>query len=687
MAYHNALFQGVDLQCQVNNRFHHTEEMGTERLVVRRGQPFSILLRFKDSPLHPPDHQLTLILNLGTHGEVVVRVSGSRAAHGKWWFSQQIAQSEILLKVHSPADASVGLYSMAVLLLSAEGHILEESSPHFFHLIFNPWCPADSVYLPDEELLQEYILNENGILYQGSWDEITTLPWNFGQFEKGVLDICFEILDNSPTALKNSEMDIAKRADPVYISRTVTAMVNANDDRGVVFGRWDGKYSDGVAPTRWTGSVPILKRWSEGGTQRVRYGQCWVFSAVACTILRCLGIPTRCVTNYSSAHDTNGNISVDYLFNEKLERVTEGRKDMIWNYHCWVESWMSREDLPKGYDGWQVLDPTPQERSDGIYCCGPCPVQAVRDGEVGMKYDAAFVFSEVNADLVCWIVISDGEKTRASLDSKIVGRNISTKSVYGDYREDITANYKYPEGSVMEREVYKKAGKQISRNNTVPGKLELSIKHAQAIHGTDFDVIVEVFNVGGEDTPAELTVTSNAVTYNSIHRGECQRKTAKLTVPAQKAHKEVLRLHYDHYGACVSEHHLIRVTALLQAGSENTVILQEVNIPLKMPKLHIKVIGEAMVSRKLTALISFINPLPVSLKRGVFTVEGAGLTAVQEIQAPGDIKPGQDVAVKFSFKPIRAGLRKLLVDFDSDRLKDVKGEVTLIVQRKRSENA
>lgn len=62
-----ALFQGLDLQCQVNNRFHHTDEMGTERLVVRRGQPFSVLLKFKDSQLHPPDHQITLILNLGKY--------------------------------------------------------------------------------------------------------------------------------------------------------------------------------------------------------------------------------------------------------------------------------------------------------------------------------------------------------------------------------------------------------------------------------------------------------------------------------------------------------------------------------------------------------------------------------------------------------------------------------------------
>ncbi|XP_007249233.3 protein-glutamine gamma-glutamyltransferase 2 [Astyanax mexicanus] len=683
MSKQNAIFQDVDLQCRVNNRAHHTEEMDSDQLVVRRGQSFSLLLLCTDTPPQPPDYQLALVLQMGKKGEVVVRASSSRAAHGKWWFSEQTAQTEVLLRIHSPADAPVGLYSVTVLLLSAEGHIVEQTSPYSFYLLFNPWSAADSVYMPDEELLQEYVLNENGILYQGSWDQITSMPWNFGQFEKAVVDICFEILDNSPAALKHSEMDIANRADPVYVSRTITAMVNANDDRGVVSGRWDGEYSDGVPPTRWTGSVPILRRWSEGGAQRVRYGQCWVFSAVACTILRCLGIPTRCVTNYASAHDTDGNISVDYLFNEELESVSEGRKDMIWNFHCWVESWMSREDLPKGYDGWQVLDPTPQERSDGVFCCGPCPVQAVREGEVGMKYDAPFVFSEVNADLVCWIVHPDGERTQASLNSGTVGKNISTKSVNGDYREDITANYKYPEGSMKEREVYEKAGKHVGNRNGRPRQLQLSIKHAQAVHGTDFDVIIEVHNDGGEDTQVQLTITSNAVTYNSLHRGECQRKTAELTVPAQKAHKEVIRLLYDHYGSCVSEHHLIRVTALLQTSGPNNIILQEVNIPLKMPKLHIKVIGEPVVSRKLTALISFTNPLPVTLQRGVFTVEGAGLTEEQEIQSPNDIGPGQYTAVKFSFKPSRAGLRKLLVDFDSDRLRDVKGEATIIVQEKK----
>lgn len=41
------------------------------------------------------------------------------------------------------------------------------------------------------------------------------------------MDICFEILDNSKDALKNSEMDTERRSDPVYVSRMITAMVTS----------------------------------------------------------------------------------------------------------------------------------------------------------------------------------------------------------------------------------------------------------------------------------------------------------------------------------------------------------------------------------------------------------------------------------------------------------------------------
>lgn len=45
------------------------------------------------------------------------------------------------------------------------------------------------------------------------------------------------------------------------------------------------------------------------------------------------------------------------------------------------------------------------------------------------------------------------------------------------------------------------------------------------------------------------------------------------------------------------------------------------------------------------------------------------------------VAPGQKLSVQLSFSPMRTGVRRLLVDFDSDRLKDVKGVATLLVRK------
>ncbi|XP_069033497.1 protein-glutamine gamma-glutamyltransferase 2 [Embiotoca jacksoni] len=687
MENYKGLILDVDLRSRENNGAHRTREIDRERLIVRRGQPFSITVQRSNS--EPSKHHLELVLHLGKRDEVVIKVQNERGAGDKWWFNQQGAQDETLMTLHSPVDAVIGQYRLAVLMMSPDGRILDKMDNIRFHLLFNPWCRDDVVYLPDDSLLQEYVMNEDGVIYMGTWDYIRNIPWNYGQFEDEMMDICFEVLDNSKDALKNSKMDAERRCDPVYVSRTITAMVNSNGDKGVLSGRWNEPYTDGVAPYRWTGSVPILQQWSEAGFRVVKYGQCWVFAAVACTVLRCLGIPTRLITNFSSAHDVDGNLAVDILLDETLESRA-GKRDSSWNFHCWVESWMRRDDLPKGNDGWQVLDPTPQELSDGELCCGPCPVTAIKEGNLGVKYDAAFVFAEVNADIIQWILQPDGQRQKISVNQSSVGRNISTKSIYGDSREDVTLHYKYPEGSKKEREVYQKAGRRVTEptnDSAEAEQLQLSVKHAKPVFGTDFDVIIEVKNEGGKDARAQLTVLASAVTYNSLHRGACQRQTITVTVPAHKAHKEVLRLHYNDYSRFAFEHQLIRVKAFIEAPGQNEPVMTVADIPLSTPEVLIQVPGKVVVWEQVTAYISFTNPLPVPLKGGMFTVEGAGLLSATEIHVDGDISPGQKVSVKHSFSPRRTGVRKLLVDFDSDRLKDVKGVTTVIVHKKHRNNS
>ncbi|XP_059916972.1 protein-glutamine gamma-glutamyltransferase 2-like isoform X5 [Gadus macrocephalus] len=544
----------------------------------------------------------------------------------------------------------------------------------------------DAVYFPDESLLEEYIMNENGRIFRGSADWMSGMPWNFGQFEDNVMDICFEILDRFKPARSDPPNDMRQRWDPVYISRAVVAMVNANDDGGVLAGKWQEPYTGGVQPTKWMSSVPILEKWSKSKSG-VKYGQCWVFAAVACTVLRCLGIPTRCITNFESAHDTDGNLSIDRVYN--MHRENDDHADSIWNFHCWIESYMQREDLPEGYGGWQVLDPTPQERSSGMFRCGPCPLKAIKEGDLNVKFDVPFVFAEVNADIINWEIRPDGQRKQLSSNSAKVGRNISTKSPYSNEREDITHQYKYQEGSAKEREVYNKAGRCISgpdgeeesKPANEPGKVQLEIKHAQPVFGTDFDVIFELENMGDEEVSCKLNMMSEAVTYSSVHLGWCQNSTVNVVIPAHKVHRETVRLLYTKYASVVSEHNIIRVIGVARVSGQEKSILEMVNIPLSKPKLSIKVPGWVILNRKITTLISFTNPLPVPLNRGVFTVEGAGLLSTKEFRISGSIAPGQRVSVELSFTPMRAGVREFLVDFDSDRLQDVKGVATLVVRK------
>ena len=53
--------------------------------------------------------------------------------------------------------------------------------------------------------------------------------------------------------------------------------------------------------------------------------------------------------------------------------------------------------LSGGYEGWQAFDATPQETSEigGLYACGPCPVAAIKQGNLHIPYDGKFIFSEV----------------------------------------------------------------------------------------------------------------------------------------------------------------------------------------------------------------------------------------------------------------------------------------------------
>ncbi|XP_075427317.1 protein-glutamine gamma-glutamyltransferase 5-like [Ascaphus truei] len=506
------IFEWADFQSKSNNKDHRSDEISHKRLIVRRGQPFKISLTFKSRSYHPNTHQINFTVETGPKPSVdsgtKTTFSLDRRCTDNGWSASIIYNDakSVGISISSPPSAVIGRYTLKLQLVNISHNLGE------FILLFNPWCQDDELFLHSEAERTEYVLNENGMVYMGTAQWITSRPWNFGQFDDDIIDICLRVLDRNVNYLQDPVRDYGRRNDPVYVSRVVSAMINSNDDDGVLSGKWTGQYCDGTNPCAWNGSVSILRQWLARGCQPVKYGQCWVFASVLCTVMRCLGVPTRVVTNFNSAHDNHGDLCIDILHDASGRLLKEDTKDSIWEFHVWNECWMERKDLPAGYGGWQALDATPQERSDGIYCCGPTSVKAIKEGDVHLKYDGPFVFAEVNADTVSWYVqAGTSEKKMFHKDTHSIGNNISTKAVGSETRVDITSNYKYEEGSKEERVTFNKA---VEKRNINPSpEIHPSFSHV----GVTLKIKLTEAPVIGQGIKLTLLASNATDQHKNIH--------------------------------------------------------------------------------------------------------------------------------------------------------------------------
>ncbi|XP_049319190.1 protein-glutamine gamma-glutamyltransferase 2 [Astyanax mexicanus] len=662
----------VDLQWEKNNMDHHTEVFREDGLIVRRGQPFIITLDLTSTTnLQQKLNKSKLSAQTGpspaasSGTKISMELNGEKEDSG-WSAAASLKGNTISLKVCPSPSAPIGKYS---LVLSDPSK--QEADLGKFVLLFNPWCPDDTVYMEKKEEREEYVLSQDGIIYGGDAKNITHWAWNFGQFESGVLKASLKILNESLQHKKNADKDCSKRNDPIYVTRVLSAMVNTNDDSGVLSGRWSGNYDGGVDPSKWTGSVEILRQWHDSNCKSVRYGQCWVFAGVGCTVARALGIPCRLITNFESAHDTNGDLKIETYVREDGRMV----KEIVWNFHCWLESWMKRPDLKPGYDGWQVSDPTPQEPSEGVMCCGPVPVKAIKIGDLTCQYDAAFVYAEVNADIITTFKLYDGLE-RNVVNKITVGQNISTKSIGKDAREDVTHLYKYEEGLALERQSYMHA--------QVCQELDLCFEdHGEIMKGSDFVLNVTVTNKTSAVKSIKLQFTSGGMFYNGKPDNETiQVYAGEHSISPGKVLKIPLKHRYLKYAPLLSTGSQLQVWALLTDMDTDARLLEKHYVSFKDPKINIKVTGNQRVGHASLVKLSVENPLPETLPECWFCIEGANLTHGEKpTRRILNVGPKETATAKFYFTPTQSGLRKLLVIFSSTKLGHIKSYVNLSISK------
>uniref|UniRef100_A0A8C5H1I0 Protein-glutamine gamma-glutamyltransferase K n=1 Tax=Gouania willdenowi TaxID=441366 RepID=A0A8C5H1I0_GOUWI len=659
-----------------NRKEHHTDQYHGDGLIIRRGQRFNVELELNRAYNADTD-KLHLDLKTGplpmvsksTH-VIIPLVQQPKDGH---WEAKIIEQNgnKIKLSVNSPPKAVIGLYGLSVVTnpLKGEGSTTYNSAKNIT-LLFNPWCEDDPVFLDDEEQRKEYVLNDTGRLYYGTEKQIGARTWNFGQFHEGMLDACLFILEKS-------DMPPSGRGDPVNVVRVISAMINAQDDFGVLVGNWSGDYTDGVSPSAWSSSVEILRKYHSTNGTPVSYGQCWVFSGITTTVLRCLGIPARSVTNFQSAHDTDVSLTTDVYFDEDLDPIDYLNSDSVWNFHVWNDCWMARPDLPPGHGGWQAVDATPQETSQGTFCCGPASVNAIRCGHVYLKHDAPFVFAEVNSDKIYWQRNRDGTFSQFHMEKKAVGHQISTKAVGSDERADITHLYKHPEGSEEERIAVETASRYGSKPEVyaVPMAEDVSVEVLMEGEGprmgADAQLNIVVTNMSSE--PRQTTLHSQAAVmyYTGVLKGALKKEQIAWLLP------------YQQYQDQLVDQAALMLTLSGRVTETKQVLANQTTFRLRMPDLNITPLGEAVVGKEMGAKITFTNPLPRTLKNVVFRVEGLGLQKGHEVVV-GDVSGLSTVTLTEHFIPSQPGLRKLVASLDCKQLTQVHGVGFILMNYSRA---
>ncbi|XP_005874795.1 PREDICTED: protein-glutamine gamma-glutamyltransferase E [Myotis brandtii] len=686
--------QNIDWQMSANRQAHSTDNYNSQELILRRGQPFSFSLTL--NRVLRSGESLGFIASTGPSPSESAKTravfSLSSGTSGGSWYAQLVSQREntLNISISSPANAPIGWYTLNLQVFTQGNNFTLKLG--MLILLFNPWSQADSVFMNSQAERREYVLEDSGAIFVGSTNRISMIGWNFGQFEGDILNICLAILDSSLNFRRDPAHDVARRGDPKYVGRVLSAMVNSNDDNGVIAGNWSGSYTGGRDPRNWNGSVEILKEWKKSGFRPVRFGQCWVFAGTLNTVLRCFGIPARVITNFNSAHDTDRNLSVDVFYDPMGNPLDKG-SDSVWNFHVWNEGWFVRNDLGPSYNGWQVLDATPQERSQGVFQCGPASVAAVREGDVNLDFDMPFIFAEVNADRITWIYDARrNTQKQNSSDTNTIGRYISTKAVGSYSRMDVTEKYKYPEGSSQERQVFDKAVGKLKPNRTFGptsateverDEREPSISGVFKVNGIlavgkEVNLALTLKNLTRDMKTVTVNMTAWTIVYNGTLVHEVWKDSVTISLDPEEEVQHPVKITYAQYEKYLKADNMIRTTAVCRASDEAEVVVER-DVILDNPTLTLKLMDQARMRKPVNVQMIFSNPLDEPVKNCVLMVEGSGLLLGSlKIDVP-TLRPKEQSRVRFEIMPTRSGTKQLVADFSCDKFPAIKAMLSVDV--------
>ncbi|PVD20987.1 hypothetical protein C0Q70_19151 [Pomacea canaliculata] len=398
-------------------------------------------------------------------------------------------------------------------------------------------------------------------------------------------------------------------------------------------------------------------------------------------VCRTLGIPCRSLTNFSSAHDADNTCTIDRYFDEAGNSLRNFTNDSVWNFHCWNDVWIMRPDLPPGYDGWHALDSTPQERSLGFFQCGPCPVAAVRKGDINIGYDTAFVFAE------------HGNQDKHKTTDRTALKNRTVFDFDDSFvRLDITEEYKPKEGSDAERRSVEKALRYTRFGEILfQGQAELKVELKEEDNKKTFvgqDVVANfvVTNITTVDRRVAVTLTARNTHYWDRGIGDdniAKEKFGAVVLPSGQSQTFSLKIPYAEYMKGNDEWLSLFVYGC--AVDLNDDMPYSAQRPYTGP-------AEAKSEQPVDVMVSVVNPLPDRPLTGCQFIMTGSLELADKgdkrftsyfrmLRADvSDVKAGEKFSISFKLKgttTVANKTKSMKFNLKSNELRDLNGDYEL----------
>ena len=327
---------------QCKTQLYNNGEVIDKTLITRRSCSIDIWVVLNGKTNSDAIEKSWFYLNATLIGNVNESVGDTWNDNYLSWYAYNTTTGWITITF--PADGYIGKY-ISSLYYQDNGQAANRKKVTDFTLfvLFNPYSSSDDVYVSSTTNRKEYVENTAGLIWQGLSDNNSGFKWEFDQFNIQNLEISIKLLNRLMLQYRN---------DIVLISRQISYAVGAD----ICYGKWgDGSYTTGRPsggyycsktknncrdPSSWRGTTELFDLYRDELEYEypVQYCQCFVYSGVVTTVGRSLGIPTRSISNFQSAHDTDFNRAIEkyWIFNEETkvyEPSKDGKSsDSIWSF-------------------------------------------------------------------------------------------------------------------------------------------------------------------------------------------------------------------------------------------------------------------------------------------------------------------------------------------------------------------